>query len=295
VKPQKRVKRELTYWLFRALAAPMAILPRGFALCLGSVAGIAGYVLLREARADALHHLELAYPHADRAWRKRIVVACFRHLAWNAADFLYFTTRDPLKLAAVVEVAGRENLDGALQEGRGVLCFTGHVGNWELLGAYLACRGYRLAVVARRLYYPKLDRWVNSLRERMGSNVINRNDPPSTILSWLRDGSVIGVLVDQDTRTRGVFVDFFGRSAYTPAGPALLAMRARAPLVPIFMKRVPGHTYRVVIGTPRRGGTGPPRQQSLELTRWATMNVEQAIREDPPQWIWMHRRWRTKP
>lgn len=292
---RKRIKRELTYWLIRMVAEVVGRIPRRCALLLGSTAATAAYCLARTTRARATYHLALAYPQAVPAWRRRTVLRCFKHLAWNAIDFFHFALRDPAALDAVVEVDGEANFQAALQGGAGIMCLTGHVGNWELLGAHVARRAGHLGVIARKLYYDKLDRWITALRERLGMEVLDRDDPPAGILRRLREGGLIGVLLDQDTRTRGVFVDFFGRPAYTPVGPALLAVRARVPVLPLFMKRRPGHRYRVIISEPHKPAGGLAHQRSLDLTRWATERIEEAIREDPEQWVWMHRRWRTKP
>jgi KDO2-lipid IV(A) lauroyltransferase len=220
---------------------------------------------------------------------------CFINLVWNAVDFLYFSRRDAGALSAVCEVRGNEHLERALRKGTGVLCVSAHVGNWELLPARVAHMGFRVAVVARKLYYPKLDQWVNSLRRRMGVEVLDRDDPPGRIFSRLRRGYVVGVLTDQDTRTRGVFVEFFGRPANTPVGPALIAMRSGSPIMPVFIRRMPGHSYQVAFGE-ECTSRGPATLKGAEtLTQWATGRIEEAIRSSPEQWVWMHRRWRRRP
>lgn len=217
------------------------------------------------------------------------------HLAWNAVDFFHFGARSPAALAAVSRVSGQEHLAAAVRAGHGVVCVTGHVGNWELLGACVVQMGYPLTVLARKLYYPKLDRWVNALRNHMGMEVLDRNSPPRELLSRLRRGGLIGILIDQDTRTRGVFVEFFGRPAHTPVGPAVLALRTGSAVVPVFMKRMPDHTYRITIPASHVPANGRARTTAHELTAWATKHMEQAIRENPEQWVWIHERWRTQP
>ncbi len=295
MKPGKRIKRELTYQVLRILTLLASRLPRRVALHIGTVLGVAGFAMTQRHRSLAIQHLQLAYPTSSPRWRTRIALKSFVHLAWNAVDFFHFAARPPAALAASWHVSGEEHLAAAARAGKGAVCITGHVSNWELLGACVVQMGYPLTVLARKLYYPKLDRWVNALRTSMGMEVLDRDRPPGELLSRLRRGRFIGILIDQDTRARGVFVEFFGRPAHTPVGPAVLASRAAAAIVPVFMKRMPDHTYQITIPASHVPAAARARPTPQELTGWATNHIEQAIRENPEQWVWMHRRWRTKP
>lgn len=292
---RKRIKRELTYRVLRVITRLGCLLPRGVALRIGTLLGLVGFAVMGQPRRLAMKHLRLAYPTSSRGWRTRITLRSFIHLAWNAIDFFHFATRPPAALATILRISGAENLAAAVAAGRGVVCITGHVGNWELLGACVVQMGYPLTVLARKLYYPKLTIWVNNLRSRMGMEVLDRDSSPGELLSRLRGGGLIGILIDQDTRARGVFVEFFGRPAHTPVGPAVLASRAGSAIVPVFMKRMPDHTYRITVPASHVPGPGSARPTSHELTAWATKHIEQAIRANPEQWVWMHRRWRTRP
>ncbi len=256
---------------------------------------MASFAALQHARSLAMRHLRLAYPESSDAWCRRTALRCFVHLVWNAVDFFHFTMRRPAELRSAVRVTGLGNLEAAARRGKGVMCISAHVGNWELLGCWVVQAGYPLTALARKLYYPKLNRWVNTLRETIGLKVLDRNSPAGRIFAQLRRGGLIGALIDQDTRTRGVFVPFFGRPAYTPIGPAILASRAGSALVPIFMTRLPDHSYHVSIGKSRIPGSGSDGSAAHELTAWATRMIEDAIRTNPEQWVWMHRRWRTTP
>jgi KDO2-lipid IV(A) lauroyltransferase len=295
VRARKRIKRELTYWLLRIITLVPSCLPRRLALHMGTLIGVAGFLVAHRQRRRAMRHLRLAYPESSRGWCTRTTLRAFVHLAWNTVDFFHFAARPPSRLAAVWRVSGNEHLEAAVRAGRGAVCITGHVSNWELLGACVVQMGYPLTVLARKLYYPKLDRWVNVLRNRMGMEVLDRNIPPGELLSRLRRGGFIGILMDQDTRARGIFVEFFGRPAYTPVGPAVLALRTGAAVVLAFMKRMPDHTYHITISAPHGRTAGAPRPTVRELTAWATEQIERAIRDRPEQWVWIHQRWRTQP
>ena len=163
MRASKRVKRELTYRAIRTVAWFASLLPRRMALVAGSILGMAGYGLMGRARSLALEHLRAAYPSSSRAWRQRVALRCFVNLVWNAVDLLHFSRRDTGALSAACEVAGYARLERALRSGAGVICISAHIGNWELIAVRMAQLGFKVAVVARRLYYPRLDQWVNSL------------------------------------------------------------------------------------------------------------------------------------
>ena len=141
-------------------------------------------------------------------------------------------------LDRLIEIKGLETFDKALEEGKGVIAVTGHVGNWELLPMYFAYRGYSANVVARPIYYEKYNEWVMLLRRNMGVNVVFRNDSPKKILRLLKENKLVGIVADQDIDSiEGVFVDFFGNKAYTPSAPVKLAMASGAPIIPVFILR----------------------------------------------------------
>jgi KDO2-lipid IV(A) lauroyltransferase len=188
-------------------------------------------------------------------------------------------------------------VEAALALRRGVLAVTGHVGNWELLAAVFAARGYPLAVVARHVNGEPLDELISRFRVRAGVGVIHRDHTGALrqIIGALRAGNIVALLADQDTRGPGVFVSFFGRPAHTSPGPAIIALRTHAPVVAVFIERRRyGHHVRI---EPLYGfDPAPGRRPSVEeLTARITAAIEEQIRRSPGEWVWWHRRWRRKP
>ena len=184
--------------------------------------------------------------------------------------------------------------------GRGFVGVTGHVGNWELLPRF----GLRSSpcpvqgIVAKRLPNPWLNRIVEDVRNRtIGCPTIYRDAPPSVLLRVLRGGGVVGILPDQDVPALpGVFVEFFGRPAYPPVGPARIAIAANRPIVPLFLVHAGGGQYRVVAREPIVPDPGNPRgEEILRLTQAYTTVIEEVIRDHPDQWPWFHARWETTP
>jgi KDO2-lipid IV(A) lauroyltransferase len=195
-----------------------------------------------------------------------------------------------------VRVEGIAALDVALARGGGAIAVTGHVGNWELLAAWVAALGYPLTVVGRRVNDLRFHALVAGFRTAAGVEVLLRDDPHLLVQvrDALRRNRVVALLIDQDTRGAGVFVPFFGRPARTPPGAALLALRTGAPLVTVFIERRPpgGHLVRFAtepVG-PRRGA-----ERITELTARLTAAIETQIRRAPVEWVWWHERWRHRP
>jgi KDO2-lipid IV(A) lauroyltransferase len=195
-------------------------------------------------------------------------------------------------------VEGMEHVWRALDAGRGVVVVTGHCGNWELLNARVCVGGVPLTAAVRGLEDPRLDRVAGALRSRFGTEVASRGATAGReLMAALNRNRVIGLLIDQDIRDiPSVFVPFFGRPAWTPSGAAALAIRKRCATIPVFIHRRDDHTHHVVVHPPLAPPErGPLADKVTELTARSTAAIEQQIVSHPEQWVWMHRRWRTRP
>ncbi len=180
-----------------------------------------------------------------------------------------------------------------MAEGAGVVGLTGHVSNWELLGGYVARRLGGIAVLATVAYDENFNRLLVNYRRRLGVRTIYRTEPPAAALAWLRRGGFLGVLADQDIAdVPSVTVDFLGRPARTPVGPALLARRARAPMMPMFIVREEDNDYRVVVAAPLAKSVANKIKQALldDTAAWSAAVSEWVVRY-PEQWVWVHERW----
>lgn len=204
---------------------------------------------------------------------------------------------DPSRMLARVSLEGIEHLTAAATGAGGVLLLTAHFGNWELLGLAHTLTGLPLTVVVRPLDSPVLDRLAQRLRARTGAELIAKRFALRPVLGALRRGRMVGILLDQNAaRAEGVFVPFFGRPASTSRSLALLAVRTRRPIVPVFIHREPDGRHRVVIEPPLANpAANPPDAAIVELTAECARRIEATIRRWPEQWFWLHRRWRTVP
>ncbi len=274
----------------RALGA----LPMPAALAVGRGLGTAAHALLATPRRLAVAHMGLAFPELDLATRRRLVRATFRHAGQAFAELSLFETI--LRRPDYVRLEGVEALDTALARGRGAIAVTGHVGNWELLAAWAAAIGYPITVVVRRVNDLRFHSLIVRFRAAAGVEVLVRDDPRfvAAVGDALRRNRVVAMLIDQDTRGAGVFVPFFGRPAHTPPGAALLALRARVPVVTTFIERRPegGHLVRV---SPVPAELPRGREGVRELTARLTAAIEAQIRRSPAEWVWWHERWRKQP
>jgi Kdo2-lipid IVA lauroyltransferase/acyltransferase len=273
------------------------VLPRRGLLALGGLAGaLAGRIDSRHT-AIARENLRAAYGEAmTDAERERVLRACWRHFGRTTFDALALPHLDGAAFDEILEVDGIENLRDALAQGRGALVFAAHHGNWEA-GAYATARsGVPAEIIARPMDNPILDRRLLELRRAAGNTVIPKRRAVRESLRALARGGCVAILIDQDAGADAVFVPFFGRLAATTPTLALLALRTEAPVLPMFTRCEPDGTISVHVGSvvPTRP-TGDRDADVLRLTAECTALVERWTRRSPEQWLWMHRRWKTRP
>jgi KDO2-lipid IV(A) lauroyltransferase len=290
----RRTKRALFYAGVRALQGLARGLPRPLALRAFARIGDLVHLLDRPAIRRSRAHLTIAFGDTlDAAARDRIVREMFRSTGRSVVDLLRPPPTSPAD--ARIRIRGREHLDEALARG-GVVALSAHLGNWEVMGAALASAGYPLHVVAREVFDRRSDRLLNDWRQRAGIVVHRRSTGLLAAARALRRGAVLGTLVDQDTGGPSVFVDFFGRSARTPRAPFVLARRCRASLVPMWVTLAPDGVHQVVIrpALELSALADPEAALRADVAAWHA-ELEGAIRSAPDQWVWHHRRWKSRP
>jgi KDO2-lipid IV(A) lauroyltransferase len=271
------------------------MLPVPVALGLGRALGSVAYLLLGTPRRLALHHVAMAFPELTPAARRATVRTTFRHAGESFAELALWP-----KLARrpdYVQVEGAEVLDDALAAGRGAIAVAGHLGNWELLAATIAGRGYPLTVVARRVNDLRFHALIARFRTTVGIEILIRDEPTfaSAARTALARNRIVALLIDQDSgRSGGVFVPFFGRPSRTQPGAALLALRTRVPVATAFIERRPGGGHRIrLTSVPIEEGRG--HGAVVALTARFTAAIEAQLRRAPAEWVWWHERWRRHP
>jgi len=293
----KSLRRGLTYLFVRFLIWAAGALPRPSALKLFSTLGALAFYLLPKARVTTEVNLSMAMPELPRAELRRTARRVWSDMGRNCVDVLRFSRTGWDELDKLVRVEGLGILEEAVSRGRGMIAVTGHIGNWEMLAAYFSMRGYPLSVLARPVRDGRFEKILDRLRRQKGMRPISRIANARPAYEALKRGGILGVLIDQDTPVKGVFCDFFGRPAFTPAGPAYLAMRTGAAVVPlaISMRSDGTHLVRILDPIDASARDGDVDGRALEITRECTQALEKLIRYEPTQWVWMHERWKTRP
>lgn len=294
----KRAKNWLIYILVKGGLAWIKSVKRLTAIKFLQALGWFGFYLVRSERRITIDHLTMVY--GDQKSSKeiyRMARAVFANLGRNMADAFRIPLYNARNIDNFVKSAGLENLNQALQKGKGVLALTGHIGNWELMGSYLALKGYTVNVVGAPIYDPRLDQLVVNNRLQGGLKYIARGSATREIIRALRRNEIVGLLIDQDTKhVDGVFVDFLGKKAYTPVGPVILAMKTGAPIVPMAIHIQKDNRHQIKINPELKlKKSGNQEDSRIHNTQICSDAVEEFIRQTPTQWVWMHKRWKTKP
>lgn len=293
----RRLRFLLEAGLFGAILVVSRMVPRRALLAAGSALGFLGYHLNRRHRRIAEENVAAAYgDELSAAERRRLVRACWRHYGRTVLDAFAFPRFSAASVGTTIHYEGLERLREAYDEGKGVLVFSGHYGNWELVALMQAHMGMPMHMIARPLDNPMLEKMLARYRGLSGNVVVHKRSAVREMIRVLRDGGGIAFVIDQDARDSGVFVPFFGRLASTTPTLALVALRTGARVVPVFS--VPGDddSYRIVYGPPVEvRDTGDRDADVLRLTAECTAVLEGWVRKHPELWLWMHRRWKTPP
>ncbi|MBN2009258.1 lysophospholipid acyltransferase family protein [candidate division KSB1 bacterium] len=295
---RKKLKNDLIFVIVSFVFRFINRIQRDTAFRIFTTLGTLAYFVTPGERRKTITHLTqvLGESHSHQKIEK-IAKLVFRNLGRNMVDAFRIGTMNSTIIDGFVTANGLEHLDAAMAKGNGVLAITGHIGNWELFGAYLAFKGYPLYVIGAPIYDPRLDEMVVKNRMASGAGYIARGRATREILRTLKRNGVIGILIDQDSRKNdGIFVDFLGIDAYTPVGPIILALKTNASIVPmaIHIKRDNTHVVNIKPELPLIR-TGDENRDIYENTLQCSKALEEFILDSPTQWVWMHERWKTKP
>lgn len=290
---RKRIKRALRYRLVRGLLRLVRLLPLSAALAIGRfLGGLAYWVFVRDRRLS-LAHLAKAFPEKSEPERKAIAREMFRSLGMLGAEIALVTKIDA---ATYVEVP--PEAEAVLQQaraGRGVIAVTGHIGNWELLFRRFVVAGWPAYAVGKGQADPRVTALIDEVRGP-GRTIWREAEGSSRkLLKAFREDAFLAMLIDQDTKVQGVFVPFFGELAWTPRAAAELSLRVGAPCVAVFIHRKPEGGHRVNARRVDYVPTGDTEADVVGLTALLTAEIEAEIRRHPHEWVWMHRRWKTRP
>ena len=288
----------LEYALVWCVVRSIGVLPRPLARAVGIGIGRVTYLLHGKLRRVGMRNLGMVFPENSTRERRKILRGVFTSLGRQLAEVCLFPRYTCENVSRVVIYDGYENFQQAAQRGKGVLFLTGHLGGWELSAFAHALYGHPLHFVMRPLDNPYLDRMVRDYRTMHGNIPILKDDPVRELLRAMKEGATVGILMDTNMMPpQGVFVNFFAIPACTPSGLARIALRTDAAVVPGFTVWDPAlRKYRLRFDPALElVRTGDNEADILANTQLFTDVIEDFVRQYPDQWLWVHRRWKTRP
>jgi KDO2-lipid IV(A) lauroyltransferase len=296
---RKKLKYSLLVAAIKILLVVVRILPRRATMALFGALGALAFRVLKKERIKAINNLTIAYGH-EKSQKEIEAMAkeVFVNLGKSGAEFaIQVTQKKPEQFFRHLEVRGKEHLQEAYKKGKGILGLVCHMGCWECTALVLPMLGIPTYAIGKKLGNEQLNTLLFASRGKKGVETLARGTSYRAMLKVMTEKkSFLAILIDQDTKVRGVFVDFFGKPAHTPIGGAMLAMDSGAPVLPTFYLKKDDDTYEFIIEKELPlVMTGNRRQDMEENTRLFHAVIEKYIKKYPTQWVWIHNRWKTRP
>ena len=290
------MSNEWQYHFLKALSRLVCLLPYTCVVRLGRALGFLYWYIAPKQRRRGIRQMQerLGLSPAAAATVMRRLCG---NLGQTFLEIMFTPKLDAQRIAQLVEIENRQYLEEAVARGHGVVFLTAHIGNWEWLGAALSMAGFPMTSVIKRQPNDQHTRLLNEYRERVGIEIFARGTAELVgAAKAMKKGKILGFLADQDAGVDGIFLDFFGKPASTPLGPAVFARKFKAPVMPVFIVHKPDYSgHRVLIYPPLEyENTGDEKDNLRRLTLKMTQLLEEVIREHPDEWIWFQKRWNTK-
>ena len=284
-------------WLFEAglfiiFSMPLAILPFKVSIKAGEMLGLLLFYIWGSRRRIAIENIEKSAVSFQLS-AVSIARETFKNLGRSFTEIVKIYYGFGKGIIDSVEIAGIENFNKAKAKGKGILFLTGHCGNWELLGTAVAANLADIAIVARPINNPYINKFIVNGRQRHGNSIIAKQGALKVIIKRLREGGCVGILMDQSVLSdEGYVIDFLGRGAWTTKMPALIARKTGAAVLPVFIHRTDrGHSLKIYPEV-ELSNMDDKEKAALEDTKKFSGFIEDYIEENPTEWLWIHRRWK---
>ncbi len=287
----------LQYLAIRGVVSVLRLIGWSAASRVGALLGRFAYSPVGIRRRIVERHIAAAFPDYTPAQIERTAIAAYESLGRTSIETAVLAGTSPEKITQLIsETQNWELFEAALAQGKGVILATGHLGNWELGGAYFAARGVSVAAITRRMQNPLFDRYLRGTRASLDVEVIHDAVAVRRVPRALGEGKMIAFLCDQDgIGLASTFVPFFGRPARTPRGPGVFALRLGVPVLFACCVRKPDGSYRIAFENVAVTSTGNREHDVDQIVAGFTRQLEAAVRETPGQYFWHHRRWKRQP
>jgi KDO2-lipid IV(A) lauroyltransferase len=297
VRKKPTIAHRVEYYAMRAMLSVLRTMSWDAACRFGERLGVIGYRPLGIRKRIVEKQIAAAFPNLDRVQVKALARASYAHLGRTFVESALFDTLGKQGVIDLVdEVHGWDHITGETAQGKGIVFVTGHHGNWELAGAYVAARGIPVDAIARGMANPLADEYITQLREATGMVIVHDADAVRRAPRSLRAGRGVAFIADQGVLgLASTFVPFFGRPAKTPRGAAVFALRFEVPVIFVVAMRKPTGKFRVIVERIEPLQTGNMDQDVDRIVAEFTARLEYWVREEPAQYFWQHRRWRRQP
>ncbi len=291
------MKSRMEYLLLVAFSRLVCALPLEAALTLGRLLGFFIGRVVRYRRKVALENLRRAFgSEKDEADLRRILRGVYRHFGQMIVEFCRFPVLSGRQIERLVTMERPDIFEEATQRGKGLVLVSGHFGNWEMMGAAIAHKGYPVRALVANQRNTAVGDLMDRFRRCVQVDAIRVGISVKEVLRALSRGEIVAIVSDQNAGRRGIFVDFFGRPTSTPQGPAAISLKMNAPMVLTFSIREQDGRHRMVLERFPDPDHFPPGPEGVRaVTQLYTRRLEHYIRRYPEQWLWLHRRWKCSP
>lgn len=295
---KKRAKYSLIYYFVRFLIFISNLMPRRLWLWFCGLLGILAYSFATKTRELIILHLGLAYSK-EKSLKEILTLSkeTFKMLGKNAGDVLRArNVKTMADLDKFLVTHGIENFEAATVRGKGVIFLTCHLGAFDLQITNMALRGLKPNIIGTPLKDERLNDLLFNYRNAYGAVAVERGKETLRLIKALKTAGSIAILIDQDTKVKSRFVDFFGMKAATPVGATILAMKTGAAVVPTYIYLGEDNKQHMhILPEIPLVLTGDEEQDMIVNTQNYTKFIEEQVRAHPSQWVWMHERWKTRP
>jgi len=292
-----KLQTSLEYAAARIILSVVGALPFRQSIRLGRFFGLIAYLVASELRRTGEINLKLAFPQKTAEERRQLLKGCFESLGRALGVFSHFAD-PPESILSALEPSGIEHLDQVKASGRGAILFTAHLGAWELTSYGLSLLGHPISFLVRPIDNPKIEEIVDRYRTRTGNKTLDKFSAARSMVKTLRSGEFLGLLIDLNAlEDEAIFVNFFGVPASTNFMTAKLALRSDVPIIPVFAPwDKTRQKFLLQVNEPVEfERSGDEEADVRELTTRLTQHFEDQIRRYPDQWLWIHKRWKTRP